>query len=1856
MAIRPRGEGEGLEVGSWMVSPQVSPRKSSASSQTRVEVSLVELESEAVARLFRLDGTRWGRHRYAPVGDEPPPLAHATHPERVLEALERLLEADPTARAVTASAVSAPGSAYETGLAGLSRCLLHGLAAGYGTCDLHNEERRLGTHHLSLIIRRYQSAYQEAARPLGLEIQMVAGGATAADRGASSEAHPQPFAPGFRRLGRRSFHVPTLKPHLRMRLAHVWSVYRTYLDLRAEAELLTGSPQDESFQGVARSEGTQRDALKAHLWYELADVLFLGIVHRLMRLSLARLQRTLRAAEQSLSALEELLEYSVLARTFGEGRSHQRIRALVSAQLAPGVFEQFEALSQRLTGCIEKEFRQSFDLQSLDVAALENQLLTLWQSWKPKQVSDEDDVLALEWHTRVARQDALRNAECWLERVSAERLARRAEAGATPGGSRAEAWRGLTDALESVRQQLQASAPQMSAIQRALQALRQAVERASDQMLSEAEFLHWPGDGEDYRTRRQRASAPGDRFAYLMAMGERMLMAAAQVLGPTDAQELAPQVLAARILTTLERDPGCIFLEEWVAHYGPRLETIFGLPPRDLTLPGNQKIQAIDRQVRRCVGMARARGGAPEHWGWLFCGVTERLRELLRRHGVESAFATRLEILLESQAISDAEAFILTQPCPGAESADFDAYVTVGVHVFNADCRIVRENLLHNRQLFWAPERLWLLLGSSSANRSIAAQEREICLESGVTHYFITARRHQKAGNQNRVIPNIPAHPAGKTFYLTLDDDYLTSSQTLPRLVALAERHPDAAFVQLPLYLFGNHLLGVSRARLADASGMVVWGSLTSLGLRDLRIFPDTFANRRTLALPFGTCTLFRLTPERNSLDATGGMYTDTVCEDFAQGLLAFSLKHVHYPRPPSSRWDDGILLNEVWIEGDGVELFGRIRQQSRWCEGSVRNGLTIWIPAALRHLRQRFGLEPLPDSRPPSLAQLFGGTVMVLGYVLEVLGMILFMVGFPLTSIIAEYSDTLGHTLKFWMGLWGLHLLYSYYLAVHCGLSLKTFLDQHFIRFASIMGLLEGLYNSLRSPTNQWAACKDARVQINVRIGGVYLGVALLNILGAAVGAAKGMTIYYLCLITAVTAVWAFQLKSASPIHILERIQHLPQRLSVPWLAWWAFRREGRRPEHVLEQPRSIPAVLPITGALMVVTFAAMSARYWELLPKIPALSHHHPLFLSWLLTSDMVQVLSTCWIWLFILCGVRNQPLFTWKALVSAEQARQKEDYDLARAQAHAQRLRPFGLLGEYLGGWRSTLTRKGFLTASGAWVGILILALALRLPHIDMNSAFMDESYYIDAGRRFLAEGVNVGIAKVMFGSYLYPLLTAVASLVGGLEGSRFLSHLLGAVTAVAVGQVGHRLAGHGVGIVSAVLAAIAYQAVYISALATYDAASVAGLATSLAFLVTALWGRAAADMPESSRLRWLLASSLALIFGILSKYVAVIFVPGMVAAIAFWSVLNKRFPHPAASPMPNEGVALASSLQTPAPASPSLTALLALRLGAFGLPIVLILGGYFLLNIEVFKEWWAFTQEYTSLSTSRRDELVEIYLVKGWNVLLAVAIAAGGWLVLTPRRAAHWIHTRWEHLAWGRIFLLAQATVFGVFHVVTRADINYAKHINYAFPFLFPLTSLGLMVGADWVRSGLQRHGIARAVAQWLGMVALCIPLLLLGLREVDVLKGALHWWPDLRPYAAALETGIRPSDKILVDDTGLVYYTLDHMAEGALQVDSPFYATAAGLTGIAAAQEGVKRQYYDVVILDGGITPEGVALHTAVAPLLYPAGYVRVYVSPESSPSAGMYVAPHALERFSNAEKVGQAWMNAWYIENKRDVP
>ena len=1590
-------------------------------------------------------------------------------------------------------------SAEDEAGAELAVLLLRGQAAGGGSADLQDDELRLSAHVVGILARRY--------------------------RGARAWA-----------LGRVGEGAPALTP----RLSRAWALVALREGLRGRGAHLAGTLGQLSYVGVrtgAAGGGQVPGAEgRAFRWFCLADLVSMGVQQHLLSVSHDRLAALAAAAD-----LGELFEVLLLACLFGEGRSFHAGLTLLEAARGRGLRGAVEAAVRGAAAQLDPPGALPGDPAAIALGPLEALLAA------PAGPPADPGGLNPQELVCIGHEADLREAEAWLGAAARGR-------GPDPGWTGARAWSALRSALQAA-----VADPGPAAGH----ALRAALDGAVAAAARIPEHPWWPGDGEEYRVRRQRSAAEGDRLWHLIGLGERVCWALRAA--PADAGAAARQ-------DRVERGAPGMWIEELCSRYGPRLAQIFGVPGPAPGMPVNRALWALDTRVAGLVRAARDAGGDPRLWGELAVGCAGRLRELLRRDGVCGEVDRAIEGCLDREGPLAAARRVRSTPLPGAQPGDLDAHVTVAVHVFHADPDTVRQNLVRNEVLDWRLDRRHLVLGTSSADPACCAAEREMCLERGVTWWHLSARRHKKAGNQNRIIPNAATDAAGRGYYLTLDDDYQAGPQVLQRVVPLAEAHPRAAFVQLPMYLYGNELLGVSAARYADAAGMSTWGAYTSPGLRDVRLGGGGFAGRRPLALPFGTCTLLRLDPAVSPLADTNGFHTESVTEDFAQGQLAFGMKYAHHPRPPQNRWEDGLLLDEIWICGDGVELLGRIAQQNRWCEGSIRNAATIWTPALRAALGQALGLRPAPPGPAPGALQLAAGSLVAWGYALELASMGLFLVGFPLTSLVAVPDQRLVHSLAFWGGLWLLHMAFYGWMAVGAGMSVLTFLDQHFIRFASVGAIAQGIYQALRDPARGWSANKDPRARVPPRTLALFGLVGLINLIGLGVGLGRGMPVYALCAVGVATAAWQLRFLRAVPMEVGARVGHLPRRAPRAWLAERWLRTQGAARPIDDRLPEALPRAAGLTALVAALTVGAVGWRYLALAPDLPGLVHRQPLFVAWIVCADACQLLSLGWLWTLAIAGLRSREGFSWGALMAAgrEAAREPAAAEPVGRPAPAGPVRAAAGWGlAWALGRRPLGGAWGFAGASALGLLTLGFAGALRWPHLSANSAYMDESFYVIAGQRFVAEGMTPWLAEVMFGSYLYPVLAAAAHAHGGLGLVRAVNAALGALTALAIAQAADRLGGPRVGLLAGLLCAISSQHIYISALGTYDAPAVAGGALALALVATATRCPDRGAWTEGRVRAWLSLAGGAAAVAILVKYVAAVVLPPLALAALAWSPEVRRRDR-------------------------------ALRLLALGAPVAGAAVVYAVRHRDILLGWWRFSRGYQGLVEQRASALLEIYLWRSVDLLAVLALAALG--------AAAWV---WAARRRELAVTAAGVAVFAAFHGLTRADQNFAKHVTFTFPFLLPLAAAGLAALGRGGARALQAAGLPRGAADPAAHALVVAIVVVVGLQQVDRVHGSLRWWPDTRPVVERALTRLRPGDRVLTDDTGLELALI----ERGIRVDTPFWAAEGALAGPEGAAEALARGRYAAVVLTGGVTTEGALLSRQIARRLPVYGYRPVYGQP-----------------------------------------
>lgn len=437
---------------------------------------------------------------------------------------------------------------------------------------------------------------------------------------------------------------------------------------------------------------------------------------------------------------------------------------------------------------------------------------------------------------------------------------------------------------------------------------------------------------------------------------------------------------------------------------------------------------------------------------------------------------------------------------------------------------------------------------------------------------------------------------------------------------------------------------------------------------------------------------------------------------------------------------------------------------------------------------------------------------------------------------------------------------------------------------------------------------------------------------------------------------------------------------------------------------------------------------------------------------------------------------------------------------------------------------------------WLVFAIVAIGwyLRARNPHYSSAYMDETIYILDGRMFLSGHFEAPIDHPLnfsFGWYLWPVLAAWADRIAGIVGVRELGAVMGALSVWSIYGFAKRIFSQPVGWASALVFAFLAPAVFVSRVATRDVGS-------LCFLALGLWLFAKA-WQEDDWFSWF-AAALAMFASFLCKYLIAIYFPFFVI-LTLW----KR----------RRGIYAYSAF---------LTALCLLYAICFHDSLAVL---------------WNYGSSYTSLK----------------------APASAAWQVYFSHRPDFWILFTLALLAWlpdaqvpRRIvaLLYGGTAVMAFFQLVSRADYDYWKHINYCFLFLVPLAVQGLLLG-------LRR--IAPAGRAFTGTILVSALAISLGWMGNAWHIDRFVFWPNTEPIAAYFEGRLTAKDYVLIDDTALRYYFSPPLHQW--QIVDPFYFRYGSDTGAPAYSAATRDGAFDYIVLDGGIGDDAKNLRAAIEPQL-----------------------------------------------------
>ena len=442
---------------------------------------------------------------------------------------------------------------------------------------------------------------------------------------------------------------------------------------------------------------------------------------------------------------------------------------------------------------------------------------------------------------------------------------------------------------------------------------------------------------------------------------------------------------------------------------------------------------------------------------------------------------------------------------------------------------------------------------------------------------------------------------------------------------------------------------------------------------------------------------------------------------------------------------------------------------------------------------------------------------------------------------------------------------------------------------------------------------------------------------------------------------------------------------------------------------------------------------------------------------------------------------------------------------------------------------------------WPLFAIIAVAwyLRARDPHYSSAYMDESIYVLYGRMFLSRHFEPPIDHPLnfsFGWYLWPILAAWADRIAGLVGVRELAAAMGTVTVCSVYGFSKRLFSSGVALASALVLAFLGPTVLVSRVATRDIGS-------LFFFALGLWMFVCAWQQTKGR-QWpaWLAASLLMFASFLCKYLVAIYFPFLV--LIFLPFRKNR------------------------------RAIL-----GFFLPLAVLCAAYAIYFHQSLVALLQYGHAYGALRAPA-SEALQIYFTHRFDFWI---------LVLLALVACFFVR---EIGRWKLALLWCGAAIMPLFQLISRADYDYWKHINYSFLFLVPLAMVGLL--SLLRRAGQSSYKIAAPV------IVACLAV------GFGWISSAWHidqfvFWPNAEPIAAYFQSRLSPSARVLVDDTVFRYYFSPPLHQW--QIVDPFYFRYGSSTGAPAYSAAVANGLFDYIVLDGGIGDDARQMAAAIGPQL-----------------------------------------------------
>ncbi len=452
------------------------------------------------------------------------------------------------------------------------------------------------------------------------------------------------------------------------------------------------------------------------------------------------------------------------------------------------------------------------------------------------------------------------------------------------------------------------------------------------------------------------------------------------------------------------------------------------------------------------------------------------------------------------------------------------------------------------------------------------------------------------------------------------------------------------------------------------------------------------------------------------------------------------------------------------------------------------------------------------------------------------------------------------------------------------------------------------------------------------------------------------------------------------------------------------------------------------------------------------------------------------------------------------------------------------------------KSTGGRSGF----NRMLSLVLLPLILLLQAVSSllalrNTVFQDEALYLLAGQQIFLNWMGKTPYLEPYGLYFsgypsfYPVIGGVLDFLGGLEAARLFSLLCMLIVTTCVYFMTKQLFDRKSALIAAFLFACEGPVLFLGRLATFDALCLCLLALAV---MLSLWASKAAST------RKLLALGPLLLLAVAVKYAGLLFVPTVLALLAWWSWKHKGLKEMLAR----------------------------LRIALFSL----VVPG-FIVFLSIDKQaltGLSFTTINRVSSTNTMPNVVIQHIALMEGIFFGLGFLG---LLLCGR----------QRLPTG-LLLFGTALLAPLYHTYKGELVSLDKHLAFSMFFLAPLVgfSIAFLAGL-WKKYTL---GLS-----WFTAVALCLLIFPLGLEQaLNLYEG----WPSSTQLTAFLRPRVQPgSGHYLAEDFDVLRYTLKNETD-IWQWSSLDYFVYTdkekhNLSGEAAYNAAIQEGYFDLIELSYG---------------------------------------------------------------------